>query len=118
MTVHFCKRWTRVHLCMNGSKNLCTKTDDRRICKFSLWLACRTQDEIADTEDIPRETVRDRIGCFGEIGHLAKFAKVEADHAVDFDVPIYNIWKQQTKSEGSNHFGNSESRWLDNLPVL
>jgi hypothetical protein len=26
-------------------------------------------------------------------------------------MPIYNIWKQQTKTEASSHFGNSEVRW-------
>lgn len=38
-----------------------------------------------------------------------------AEHATDFDPPLYNIWKQQEKSSGSSHFGNSEVRWLDNL---
>src|SRR5260370_21610662 len=28
---------------------------------------------------------------------------------------FYNIWKQQHKTEGSKHFGNSEVRWVDNL---
>ena len=41
-----------------------------------------------------------------------------ANHAADFDIPIYNVWKQQTKTEGSNHFGNSEIRGLDNLLYL
>jgi len=41
-------------------------------------------------------------------------AKTAANHATDFEIPIYNIWKQQTKTEGSTHFGNSEVRWLDN----
>jgi hypothetical protein len=29
----------------------------------------------------------------------------------DFEIPIYNVWKQQTKTAGVNHFGNSEVRW-------
>jgi len=36
----------------------------------------------------------------------------------DFTPPIYNVWKQQTKSDGPDHFGNSEIRWLDNLLYL
>jgi DNA modification methylase len=36
----------------------------------------------------------------------------------DFTPPIYNVWKQQTKSVGPDHFGNSESRWLENLLYL
>ena len=33
-------------------------------------------------------------------------ATSRASHAVDFDPPIYNVWKQQGKTAGSNHFGN------------
>jgi hypothetical protein len=44
--------------------------------------------------------------------------KTAANHATDFTPPIYNVWKQQTKTEGSSHFGNSEVRWLDNLLYL
>jgi len=33
--------------------------------------------------------------------------KPYADHLVDFDVPTYNIWKAQEKSEGATHPGNS-----------
>ena len=47
-----------------------------------------------------------------------KLSKANAEHATDFDIPIYNVWKQQTKSEGSSHFGNSEVRWVDNLLYL
>ena len=31
----------------------------------------------------------------------------------DFEVPIYNVWKQQSKTAGVNHFGNSEVRRLN-----
>jgi len=41
-----------------------------------------------------------------------------AEHTADFDVPIYNVWKQQTKSEASSHFGNSEPTWVDRLLYL
>jgi DNA methylase len=41
-----------------------------------------------------------------------------ASHAADFDPPIYNVWKQQEKTPGSKHFGNSEVRWVDNLLYL
>jgi len=35
-----------------------------------------------------------------------------------FKPPIYNIWKQQDKTDGVSHFGNSEITWLDNLLYL
>lgn len=85
---------------------------------FELWMACYSQEEIATAVGIPRKTVDDTLGGFGKVADLAKTDQAAAEHAIDFDVPIYNIWKQQTKSEGSSHFGNSESRWVDNLLYL
>lgn len=45
-----------------------------------------------------------------------KSDQANADHATDFQVPLYNVWKQQEKTAGSSHFGNSDVRWVDNLP--
>ena len=50
--------------------------------------------------------------------NLNKVDQSAAEHATDFTPPIYNIWKQQEKTNGSSHFGNSEVRWLDNLLYL
>jgi hypothetical protein len=53
-----------------------------------------------------------------QLSNLDKSQQSAATHATDFQPPIYNVWKQQTKTNGSNHFGNSEVRWLDNLLYL
>jgi hypothetical protein len=105
---------------------------------FDLWLACRTQDEIAEETGWPKMTINDWLrGMYenpemGESVHtpdsdpeangdaetpyqISRDRLAAADHATDFQVPIYNIWKQQEKTKGSSHFGNSEVRWLDNL---
>jgi hypothetical protein len=89
---------------------------DKRI--FDLWLECYTQQEIAEAIGIPRKTVDDTFGESGEIAKLAKTDQSAAEHATDFTPPIYNIWKQQEKTNGSSHFGNSEVRWVDNLLYL
>ena len=39
-----------------------------------------------------------------------KANKPAADLATNFETPIYNVWKQQEKTAGSSHFGNSASR--------
>lgn len=83
-----------------------------------MWLACHTLEEISATESTPVKTVHDLAATFCEIGNLAKSAKSDAEHATDFDIPLYNVWKQQEKSKGSSHFGNSEARWVDNLLYL
>lgn len=89
---------------------------DKRI--FELWMRCHTQEEIAEMEGTPRQTIADLTKSFAEIGNVSKSGKSAAEHATDFEVPIYNVWKQQTKSEGVSHFGNSETRWVDNLLYL
>ena len=70
-----------------------------------MWLSCATQEEIAEATDVPRKTIDDWTGDFGE-----KLAADNSPFPSDFDPPIYNVWKQQTKTAGVNHFGNSEVR--------
>lgn len=70
-------------------------------------MACYTQEEIAERENVHKDSVSEICRKMAE---LPKNLQSQADHATDFDPPIYNIWKQQTKSEGSSHFGNSEVR--------
>ena len=92
---------------------------DKKI--FDLWLACHTQQQIANELSVPRQTVDDVLCTFAENGKPANIGKSElaaADPATGFTTPIYNIWKQQEKTVGSGHFGNSEVRWLDNLLYL
>jgi hypothetical protein len=82
-----------------------------------MWLACYEQKEIAETVDVSAPQVTEITSKFG-IGELAKTEVSHAEHATDFTPPIYNIWKQQEKTNGLSHFGNSEVRWVDNLLYL
>jgi len=81
---------------------------------FDLWLACYTQEEIAEIVGWPRRTIT-RWLSFGQNPESEEMAKTpssdeesgespiqltkaqlaDADHATEFDVPIYNVWKQQ-----------------------
>ena len=85
---------------------------------FSMWLSCHTQEEIAEATGWSRPTVTSFVE--NENVFLSdKTVAAKANHADEaFQVPIYNVWKQQSKSEGSSHFGNSEVRWVDNLLYL
>lgn len=94
-----------------------TKEKQQRAA-FELWLACCTQEEIAAQVGAPQRTVADWLESFSDFGNLAESAKSAANHATDFTAPIYNVWKQQEKSNSVSHFGNSEVRWLDNLLYL
>jgi hypothetical protein len=83
---------------------------NRRI--FKMWMACATFDEIAEATDCDKATASRTVDDLLQNGGLAKAQQAAAEHATDFDPPIYNIWKQQEKTGGSGHFGNSEVCWV------
>jgi hypothetical protein len=89
------------------SKEAC----DKRI--FEMWLACWTGAEIAESAGCDEKTVTNVVSGISE--NLPDFQKVASSYAIDFDLPLYNVWKLQEKTAGASHFGNSESRWVDNL---
>ena len=90
---------------------------------FALWLACHTQEEIAEAIGYSRPAVSAFCESFVRNGEsavsdktdkteadeennnlgsykLSKSQLADADHATEFTTPIYNIWKQQEKSKG------------------
>ena len=76
---------------------------------FDLWLACWTQQEIAVDVGLTQAEIAKSIPN-GDIAEMNKTDRAAADHATDFEAPIYNVWKQQEKSSSVSHFGNSEVR--------
>lgn len=102
------------------SRTVKEEKDRRNQQIFDMWLACHTQGEIAGAVDQPVGTIG-RIIADDDFLHSVfrnQMKKAESEHASEFDPPIYNVWKQQEKTAGSSHFGNSEVRWLDNLLYL
>lgn len=83
---------------------------------FDMWMACRTQEEIAEAEGLHPNDKNVRVS--GNLEDMPNNQKSAASHEIDFAPPIYNIWKQQEKSNGVSHPGNSEVRWVDNLLYL
>jgi len=81
---------------------------------FDLWLACYENTEVASVCGCDEKTVRTVIGETADLPKLRKDESANAEHTTDFTPPIYNIWKQQEKTSGSSHFGNSEFRSGDN----
>jgi len=43
------------------------------------------------------------------LDQIEQLNRAGALHLTDFEPPLYNVWKQQTKSEGLEHFGNSDA---------
>jgi hypothetical protein len=70
-----------------------------------MWLACHTQEEIAAACDVTQPTVNSVAEDFIKIVLENQTYKAASQHLTDFDPPLYNVWKQQTKTPGSSHFG-------------
>ena len=75
-------------------------------------------EEIAEATSASKSDVDRTLSQIGKVSELGKTEQANAEHATDFTPPIYNIWKQQEKSNAVGHFGNSEVRWVDNLLYL
>lgn len=61
---------------------------------FDLWLACHTQEEIAETVGCAKTQVNE---VCSELANLPEGNKPAASHLTDFDPPLYNVWKQQER---------------------
>ena len=84
---------------------------------LDLWFACYTTPEIAARVGLKaHQNVSARLEELQESFWRKNFAKVSFQD--DFDPPLYNIWKQQDKSNKVHHFGNTEAQWVHNLLYL
>jgi sigma-70-like protein len=106
-----------------------------------MWLACYTQEEIGKALGVTQGRISQlllekenfrfliKVGQLREIDQDGKHEtermdmiemenRAAAEHGSDFDIPIYDVWKLQEKTNESSHFGNSEVRWVDNLLYL
>lgn len=100
---------------------------DKRAAR-AMAMACYTEREIATEIDRPQQTVNRWIEGLTQIEQLSDSGQTDASFAESFDaggetqpgfeVPIYNVWKKQTKTPGVSHFGNSEVLWLHRLLYL
>jgi len=95
------------------SRTIKEEKERKKAKAFDMWMACKTQEEIADAVCVDQKTVANWQDDFRKNSDDEDFLKSR-----DFDPPIYNVWKQQTKSNKVNHFGQSEPRWLENLLYL
>ena len=121
--------------------------EERSAAVQNLYLQCHTQEKIAEAVGMPQQSVADLLpeirnygipvipGQFAEDlesksekqqrkieerrqKKIVETNKDNLEHALDFQIPIYNVWKQREKTEGLSHFGNSDVRWVDNLLYL
>jgi hypothetical protein len=59
-----------------------------------------------------------KIDDLSSFAKISKITQIIANHETEFDAPLYNVWKQQKKTKGSTHAGNTEVTFVDNLLYL
>lgn len=92
------------------------KTCGRKQKIFDLWLAGWTNKDIADTSGIDEGDLSKLTKTFLENGNYAKSQLSDADHATDFETPIYNIWKQQERQAKKRQLRKPAGVVPENLP--
>jgi hypothetical protein len=58
-----------------------------------MWLANYTQAEIAAAVDTPIQTVNDWVEELSDFGQMSESGKSLANHAVEFEAPIYTSFR-------------------------
>lgn len=95
------------------SRTIKEEKESKKKKAFEMWLACRTQEEIAEAVQMTRQAVGVWEDEFAKNTAAEDFA-----NSRDFTPPIYNVWKKQDKTNAVSHFGNTEAQWLENLLYL
>jgi len=92
---------------------------ERKEKSFQMYLACYTQEEIAESLDVGVDFFKKNLS---EWCRLESFPKSTNDSALfedeTFQKPIYNVWTFAKKTNEVAHKGNTEVRILDNLLYL
>lgn len=104
--------------------------EDRKQRIFEMFLACATQEEIAEAVGLAQNTITAEIESIISFGSVSKTDKThaffeemtedgEAKKLVPgFNPPLYNVWSFAKIQNSTRHFGNSEQRILENLLYL
>jgi DNA modification methylase len=89
---------------------------DRKIA--DMWLACYTEEEIANECRVDQSTINRQCQelCKSDIWQKNIIFSEYQDP--DWLPPLYNVWKKQDKTNKTGHFGNSEASFVDRLLYL
>jgi len=91
--------------------------EQRRETIRDMWLACYTQQEIADAVGVDETDKSLRVS--GNLEALPKYQKLAALHDdADWTPPLYDIWNVDRNNNSTTHFGNTPVEFVDNLLYL
>jgi len=83
---------------------------------FEMWLACYTQEAIGEKENVTEQAVALISQEFLDLEKLVKPEQAAAEHATEFEVPLYNVcWTRNSyrKKNGkcSRHEGTAAAQY-------
>jgi DNA modification methylase len=83
-----------------------------------MWLACYTEEEIAEAVGLTKQAISSILEECQKNDTWQKFYILSRYQEPDWSPPLYNVWKQQDKTNKTGHFGNSEASFVDRLLYL
>ena len=94
--------------------------EEQKATVADMWLACYTQQEIADAVELDQKTVSNWTQEIGNLDNSPNFLKVAAMYQdADWSPPLYNVWTWNKDDDTAvDHFGNSHSGIVDRLLYL
>lgn len=86
---------------------------------FDMHLACRTQEEVAETVGLTVETISKKINVIQEMENIPKSELHASKYELDDDsLPKFTVWAFGGKTNKVGHFGNTEQTIVDWLLYL
>jgi hypothetical protein len=73
-----------------------------------MWMRCYTLEEIGEQVDLTPKAVDLVVKGFCSSVQEYQNTKTAAEHASDYEPALYNVWKQQTRSEGLSRIDKEE----------
>lgn len=95
------------------SRTIKEEKDRKREKALDLWQACYTLDEISSVVGVHLDTISEWSKGFSE-----NLAAKESENWSGFPPPLYNVWKQQNKSNAVGHFGKTTEQKAREFRVL
>jgi predicted transcriptional regulator len=93
--------------------------EERETTLRAMWLACYTQEEIAEAIGLDQSFVSKQTKELCQTENFPKSIKLSAEYGEsDWMPPLYNHWRYGKLSNNTNHFGNTEQSIVDNLLYL
>lgn len=93
--------------------------EERQEKIFSMYMACCTQEEIAEEVKLDQSNIKRIIEELCKTESFPKNIILSISHQnQEFEIPLYNIWNFSKKTNEVSHFGNTEQRIVDNLLYL